>query len=67
MEENKKFVQKCIENLKNHLKTNHSDLANIKVFENVGEFPFVVKFTAFVDYDLNLTLQINSKINTIQG
>lgn len=56
----KKFIQNNIENLKQHIKLDHPNLANIKVIENNGEYPMTINFTSFNDYGLNLTIQIPS-------
>lgn len=53
---------KNIENLKTTIRTNHPNCQSIKVMENVGEHAFVIKFTIFSDYDLNITLQISGSI-----
>lgn len=63
MVQDKDLVQKSIQNLKNHIKEIHSNLPNLKIFENVGEHPYVIKFTSFNDYDISLTLQISNDFN----
>ncbi|RNA04082.1 leukocyte receptor cluster member 9 [Brachionus plicatilis] len=51
------LVLKNIHNLSNHLKENL--MSNLKLLENVGCHPYVVKITAFNNFGINLTVQIS--------
>lgn len=57
----KDFVLKNIHNLSNHLRENQ--MSNLKLLENVGCHPYVIKITAFNNFGINLTVQISGKIN----
>lgn len=46
-----------IQNLKNYLKENQE--VSLKLLENIGSFPYVIKFSNFNNYAINLTIQIN--------
>lgn len=54
---NRDLILKNIQNLKNYLRDNQ--ISSVKLLENIGCYPYVVKFTAFIDYGINLTIQIS--------
>ena len=52
-------IKTDLDELKTHVQSETSK--SLKILENVGEYSYVVKFTQFNEYDLNLTLQIPGK------
>jgi len=49
-----------IESLQKHIQSIESK--NIKILNNIGEYSYVIKFSQFNEYDLNLTIQIPIEI-----
>ena len=52
-------IKSDLDDLKTHVQSESS--RNLKILENIGDNSFVIKFTQFNEYDLNLTLQIPGK------
>lgn len=65
--QDKTIIQHNIENLKQHLKLNHSHLPNVKVFENIGEHSFVIKFVQFNDFDLHVILKVKQDFKLVNS
>jgi hypothetical protein len=55
------FIEKNISNLKSHFKVYYADQATVKILENVGDIPCVIKCNYSGAPDLNITLQILGK------
>ncbi len=55
---NQEFIEKNIENIKSHFKAFYADQVTLKVLTDIGEIPFVVKFTHLSVADVIVTLQI---------
>ena len=58
----KSLIEKNILNLRSHFKVYYPEQASIKVLENCGDCAYVIKFNHSNATDLNVTLQIQSKI-----
>ncbi len=54
-------IKTDLDDLKAHVQSETSK--SLKILENIGENPYVIKFTQFNEYDLNLTLQIPGRYN----
>ena len=55
-----KVVETAIDKLRESLKTSFPSETNVKCLKNIGESLYFIKFPAFNEFGLNLTLQIPS-------
>jgi len=55
-----KVLETAIEKLREKLKTNFPTETQLKFLKNIGDSLYFIKFLAFNDFGLNLTIQIPS-------